>query len=162
MNADRDAPPGPMGQRELAAMLRTLAWTVQRLVPETAGLEPLPITELVVLRNVLDSPGVTVTRLARDLGMRQSNTSAAVRGLVERGLVARESSPTDRRVTRLVPTEKSLAESEHIDTVWSGTIQTAMARLSHEQVAAIESAGSALQALGQALHAEQTESRPRR
>ncbi len=142
-------------RRELATVLRDLAWTIHRLVPEVAGLEPLPNTELAVLKHVLSSPGVTVGELAADLRMRQSNVSAAVRGLVDRDLVAREGSPTDRRVTRLVPTEKSLAARESIDTVWSGTIHTAMGRLDDDQVAAIEAASDALRALGHALRAGQ-------
>ncbi|MDR7301495.1 MarR family winged helix-turn-helix transcriptional regulator [Haloactinomyces albus] len=146
-------------QRELATVLRNLAWTIDRLVPEVAGLDPLPTTELAVIKYVQASPGITVSELARHLGMQQSNVSAAVRDLVERGLVARESSPADRRVTRLVPTEKSLAAKDSIDTVWSGTIRAAMGRLTHEQVAAIEAASGALQALDQALHTEQPEPR---
>lgn len=87
--------------------------------------------------------------------MQQSNTSAAVRGLADRGLVARENNPTDRRVRRLVPTEKSLAAQESIDTAWSGTIRTALARLNTEQVSAIESAADALRTLEEALHTDQ-------
>jgi hypothetical protein len=45
-----------------------------------------------------------------------------------------------------------LAARESIDTVWSGTIHTAMAELDDEQVAVIEAASDALRALGQALH----------
>lgn len=84
--------------------------------------------------------------------MRQSNASAAVRALVGRGLVAKEGSPADRRVSRVVPTGKSLAARESIDAVWSGTIRTAMTRLAPEQVAAIEAAADALQALDRVLH----------
>lgn len=151
MNADRGVPPE---ERELATVLRDLTWTIQRLVPEAAGLDPLPTTELAVLKRVLVSPGSTVTELARHLGMQQSNVSAAVRCLVGRGLVARESDPEDRRVTRLVPTGKSLAEKESIDAVWSGTIRTALARLGDEQVAALEAASEALQVLDRVLHAD--------
>ncbi|UOE20335.1 winged helix-turn-helix transcriptional regulator [Thermobifida halotolerans] len=154
MDADRGTAPG---ERELAGVLRALAWTIHRLVPERAGVEPMPVSELAVLKQILESPGVTVTELARHLGMRQSNTSAAVRGLVERDLVRREGTPVDRRVTRLVPTEKLLAERERIDTVWSGTIRSAMARLGPEQAAALEAASDALQALDQALRAERPE-----
>lgn len=159
MSAGRDP---SAGTRELATVLRDLAWTIQRLVPETTGLDPLPITELVVLKHVQAAPGITVTELARQLRMQQSNTSTAVRGLVERGLVARESSPADRRVTMLVPTEKSAAASELVDTVWSGTIRTAMTGLAPEQVAALESAAGALQALDQVLRTERPASRPHR
>lgn len=153
--AARDRAGASTEQRELSAVLRDLAWTIHRLVPEVAGLDPLPTTELAVIKQVLASPGMTVTELARQLGMQQSNASAAVRGLVERGLVARTSDPADRRVTKLVPTEKSQAAKESINTVWSGTVRTAMAQLSHEQVAAIEAASGALQALDEVLHTEQ-------
>ncbi|KAA9155283.1 MarR family transcriptional regulator [Amycolatopsis acidicola] len=140
--------------RELAGVLRGLSWTIHRLVPETAGLEPLPNTELAALKQVLDTPGITVGELAGRLGMKQSNTSAAVRALTGRGLIAREGSPEDGRVTRLVPTEKSLADDELIDEVWSGTIRAAMARLEPAQIAAISSAADALKALDEVLHTE--------
>ncbi|MBA8824846.1 DNA-binding MarR family transcriptional regulator [Saccharopolyspora lacisalsi] len=70
-----------------------------------------------------------------------------MRDLVERDLVARERDPADRRVIQLLPTEKSPAAKEAINTVWSGTIRTAMTRLSNEQVASIEATSGALQAL---------------
>lgn len=150
MDADRSVAMDT-DQRELADVLRDLAWTVHRLVPENAGIEPVPVSELAVLKQVLSRPGVTVSDLARSLGMRQSNTSAAVRGLTGRGLVRRESSPDDRRVTRVVPTEKLLAEREIIDSVWSGTIQDAMARLTPEQIEALEAAVDALRTLDRVL-----------
>lgn len=77
----------------------------------------------------------------------------AVRELVDRGLVSRESSPADRRLTLLVPTEKSLGARASIDEVWSGTIRAAMARLDPDQVAALEAASPALRALHAALRA---------
>ena len=100
---------------------------------------------------------MTVSGLARDLGMKQSNVSAAVRDLVDRGLVAREANPADRRVHQLVPAEKSLADKDSIEAVWSGAVRTAMTRLAPEQVAAIENASDALRALDEVLHAEQHE-----
>ena len=103
---------------------------------------------------VLADPGVTVTELARRLGMRQSNVSAAVRALAGRGLVARERCVRDRRVTRLVPTEKSLGARSSIDTVWSGTVGAAMSRLDPGQVASIDAASDALRALDEALRGE--------
>lgn len=79
-----------------------------------------------------------------------------MRNLAERDLLTLESSPADRRVTRLVPTERSLAAKESTNTVWSGTIQSAMGRLSDEQVAALRAASGALHALDQALHTEKS------
>ena len=147
------------GRTELATVLRDLAWTIQRVVPEAAGLDPLTNTELAVIKQVQASPGVTVSALARHLGMKQSNVSAAVRDLVERGLVVRESNPSDRRVHELFPTEKSLADKDSIEAVWSGAVQTAMTRLDPEQVAVIENASDALRSLDEVLHAEQLDRR---
>lgn len=148
----------PTGRGELATALRDLAWTIQRFAPEAAGLDPLPTTELAVIKHIQASPGMTVTELAKQLGLQQSNASAAVRELAERGLVARERDSADRRMTRLLPTEKSLAAKETINTVWSGAIQDAMTQLSLEQVAALEAASDGLRALNQALHAGPSES----
>ncbi|WP_280396827.1 MarR family winged helix-turn-helix transcriptional regulator [Nocardia carnea] len=147
MNSDRRT----QGGRDLPTVLRDLAWTVHRLVPEVAGVPHLPTTELAVLKQILATPGITVTELSKRLGMRQSNVSAAVRGLVERGLVARSADPVDRRVIRLTPTEKSFGARQTIHTVWSGTVERAMARLGDEQVAALRSAEDALEALDRVL-----------
>lgn len=147
MNRESRAP----SARELATTLRDLSWTIHRLVPEAAGLPPLPTTELAVLQQVLATPRITVTALAKHLGMRQSNASAAVRGLVERGLIAREPNPQDRRVIHLTPTAQALADRETIDTVWSGTVRSAMDRLDPQHVAALTAAEQALEALDQVL-----------
>lgn len=142
---------------ELPAVLRDLAWTVHRRVPDTAGITAeLPSTELVVLKHLLDSPGITVMELSRRLGLRQSNTSAAVRTLAERGLLTREPSDTDRRVSRLLPTADALAEDAKISEAWSGAIRAAVAELDAEQRAALEAATAAIRALDRVMRAEQS------
>lgn len=146
------------GQHELAGALRDLAWTIQRVaVPESTGIEPVPATEVAALKQVLAAPGMTVSELSRNLGMQQSNASAAVRSLVERGLLDRSRRPDDRRVTTLTPTEKLLAEQELIETAWSGTIHEAMARLDPGQIETLVGAVDALRTLDGALRSERTE-----
>lgn len=147
---------GPAGRRDVTTVLRDLAWTIHRRVPDELGLDPLPTTELAVLKHVLDHPGATVGELARQLGLRQSNTSAAVRALVDRGLLSREASPADRRVTRLAVTAEAQSEHEAIAAAWSGSIRAALSHLAPEHVAAIEAAAAALHELDRALHEEQT------
>lgn len=141
-------------------MLRDLAWTVHRRVPDVPGFAPLPATELALLMHVLDGPGVTVSSLSRHMGLRQSNTSSAVRTLVERGLVARVPSPDDRRVTHLVPTQRALQDHDVIAAAWSGTIRAALADLPSEHAAAIDAAAPALEALDAAMRAQQHAPRP--
>ena len=142
----------PRPNRDVTTVLRDLAWTIHRRVPEVAGLDPLPTTELAILKHVIDSPGATVTALARQLDLRQSNTSAALRTLVARGLVHREPSTTDRRVTLVFPTELALADSTMISAAWSGEMRDALDTLDAADVAAIEAAAGALDRLDAALH----------
>ncbi len=147
---------GPGSTRaDVSAVIRDLAWTVHRRSPQVAGVEPLPTTELAVLMHVLESPGVSVGEVSRHLGLRQSNTSAALRTLDERGLVAREPDAEDRRVTRLVPTERAQVEHEAIADAWAGPIAEARAALAPEHVAALDAAVGALQALDRRLRAQQ-------
>lgn len=147
------------GRRELSTVLRQLAWTIHRLEPGTAGLDPLPAAELAVIKRVQERPGVTVGELAGYLGLQHSNTSAAVRALVGRGLVARTQSAADRRVTRLEPTEASLAARDLIDAAWSGTIRDAMTRLDDEQTTALDAAVDALEALDRVLRDDRQQTR---
>ena len=143
----------PAAAREIADLLRDLSWNVHRKAPEITGIEPLPATELAVLKHVLDNPGLTVTELARLIGLKQSNASAAVRTLAERGLVARSSSPTDRRVSLLVPTDEARAQNEAIAHAWAGPIRAGIARLDEDQREALEAASEALVALNRIMQA---------
>lgn len=143
-------------RRELAVLLRDLAWTIHRRIPDVTGIDPLPSTELAVLKHILESPGMTVTELSRHMALKQSNTSAAVRVLTERGLVTREGSPADRRISRLIPTEQALAQDEAIEDAWAGPIRNGLAGLGCEEAAALEAAASALQALNVVLRSDQT------
>ncbi|KAD4059851.1 MarR family transcriptional regulator [Arthrobacter yangruifuii] len=141
----------PAAQRELADLLRDLSWNVHRKAPDITGMDPLPATDLAVLKHVLDAPGLTVTELARVMGLKQSNASAAVRNLTERGLLTRSSSPTDRRVSHLEPTEEARAQNESIAAAWAGPIRAGIAQLDEEQREALEAAGDALAALSRLL-----------
>jgi DNA-binding MarR family transcriptional regulator len=136
---------------ELAITLRELAWTVHRRAPERAGVGPIPTTELVLLGQVMETPGATVGELSQTLGLHQPNTSAALRVLVQRGLVARETSPDDRRVSRIVPTELAATEHRAIAEEWAGSVDAVLENLSPEHRAALERALDALQALDRAL-----------
>lgn len=157
MTLPTDPAPRP---RDVPMVLRDLAWTIHRRVPETVAADPLATTELALLKHVLETPGVTVGELARRLGIRQPNTSAALRTLIDRGLVLREPSPEDRRAFHIVPTDKALAEDAEISAAWTGPVRSAQERLSPEHIAALENARDALAALDVLIRADQSE-RPR-
>lgn len=138
-------------QPELADVLRELGWTVHRRTPERAGVGPIPTTELALLKQVVDAPGSTVGELAQVLGLRQPNVSAAIRVLADRGLVIKERSPKDRRITLVRPTALGCSEDAAIAAGWAAPIRQALEGLSDEHRTAIEQAREALAALQERL-----------
>ncbi|MFC9559949.1 MarR family winged helix-turn-helix transcriptional regulator [Agromyces sp. NPDC056965] len=130
--------------QRVAITLRELAWTIHRRAPERAHVGPIPTTEVALLKQVVDGPGATVGELARTLGLRQSNTSAALRSLEGRGLITRESSAADRRVVRIWATPDGVREHEAIADAWSADVIDAVAALPERERASIEAATEAL------------------
>ena len=64
----------------------------------------LSVTQCYALEGIVDADGLTVNELAAHLFLDKSTVSRVARGLVERGLVAREADAEDGRVVRLVVT----------------------------------------------------------
>lgn len=96
---------------------------------------------------VPDEPGIGVGRLARRLGLHASNVSTIVRGLVGRGLLAREPDPADRRAVRLQPTAQSVADLRMSEQNWAESFADTLATLTDDQRAALTAALPALRAL---------------
>jgi len=135
----------------LAVTLRELAWTIHKRAPERAGVGPLPTTELALLKQVLDAPGSTVRELSDALGLRQPNTSAALRVLVARGLVERHAGVEDRRTVRIAPTELGRTEHAALASGWAGAVADAIERLAPAERERLESAADALAELTRLL-----------
>ncbi|MFI7013140.1 MarR family winged helix-turn-helix transcriptional regulator [Streptomyces sp. NPDC050164] len=121
-----------------------------------AGLPPLPPSDLEVLRQVLDSPGIGVGALAQELGLHASNVSATVRGLVAQGLVRREPDPHDRRAVQLFPTMGAMQGMAMIEQAWAEIFADSLATLSQDQRTALNAAVPALRALASALRSQRT------
>ncbi|MFE0135391.1 MarR family winged helix-turn-helix transcriptional regulator [Streptomyces sp. NPDC059037] len=137
--------------RELTPALYALSRVLRFQGMEEAGLWRLPPSELELMRYVHAEPGVTVSVLARELGLHASNVSATVRGLVNQGLLEREKDPNDGRVVRLKPTLKAEQGMALIENAWAEIFADALATLSGEQRAALVASVPALEALGTAL-----------
>jgi DNA-binding MarR family transcriptional regulator len=135
----------------LTSTLRELAWTIHRRVPDRAGVGPMPTTEIALLKQVLETPGATVGELTEALGLKQPNTSAALRVLVRRGLVTKEQSPDDRRVAKVLPTPLARTEHQAIAEAWAGSVDAGLSQLSPDEVEVLEKAVQALQSLDRAI-----------
>lgn len=128
----------------LPIILRELAWTIHKRTPDRAGVGPLPTVEVALLKQVIDTPGATVGELSAALGLHQPNASAAIRTLVERGLVERVPDAADRRTVRIVPTGVGRAEHEAIATGWAASVAEAIAQLAPAERASLEAAAGAM------------------
>ncbi len=142
--------------RELTPVLYRLARVLRLRGVQEAGLTPLPPAELEALRYVLDAPGVSVSTLARDLGLHASNVSTMVRGLVARGLIHRDPDPHDRRSVQLQPTINAIHAMARIENAWAEIFADALGSLSDKERAALAEAVPALRALGDSLRARRT------
>lgn len=134
--------------RALTVTLFDLAW----LLPRTVGAEdrlpdPLPRSELEVMRLLGRRPGVGVTVLARELGLQASNASATVRSLVERGLVERRSTPDDGRQVLLFLTPAAQASRRERERRWAAELQGTLAMLTDAERESILLAAPALRSL---------------
>ncbi|BBY18750.1 hypothetical protein MLIT_43420 [Mycolicibacterium litorale] len=133
--------------RELALALHDLSWRLARLGAAQVGLEPLPASEVAVLRAVIDEPGRSVSEVAGVTNMQSSNVSTAVRALMDRGLIDKRADPRDRRVSLLEPTARALAEREAIEDAIAGSVSAALAELPAATVDALVAAIPAMREL---------------
>ncbi|MBW0253636.1 MarR family winged helix-turn-helix transcriptional regulator [Cellulomonas sp. PS-H5] len=142
---DTGTDPAADDLRVLAVALHDLSRAVRRAEgAHEGGLPALPPTEFEVMRYVDARPGTSVGGVAAGLRLRQSNVSAAVRGLVARGLVERSADADDRRVTRLHPTPHARERRQPVEAGWARTLGAALADLPAADAEAVRRAAAPL------------------
>jgi DNA-binding MarR family transcriptional regulator len=141
--------------RELAVALHDIAWLLPRKLDPwaEAGLDPLPPSELEVMRLLVRAPGLSVGEVAQELGMRPSNASATIRGLIVRGLLERKPDERDGRISRLTPTARAQAIRRQREEAWGVLLRARLRQLPPEDVTRLLDAGEPLHALAAALSA---------
>jgi DNA-binding MarR family transcriptional regulator len=141
--------------RELAVALHDLVWLLPRtLDPQAeADLEPLPPSELEVMRLLVRRPGLSVGEVARELGLRQSNASAAIRGLLARGLLERRADASDGRIARLAPTARAQTIRRRREEAWGELLRARLRRLRPDEADRLLASVDSLKALVDELSA---------
>ncbi|MGN6870312.1 MAG: MarR family winged helix-turn-helix transcriptional regulator [Solirubrobacteraceae bacterium] len=141
--------------RDLAVALHDIAWLLPRKLDPWAevGLEPLPPSELEVMRLLVRAPGLSVGEVAQELGLRPSNASATIRSLMIRGLLERKPDERDGRISRLTPTARAQAVRRQREEAWGVLLGTRLRQLPPEHVATLLAATEGLEALVAALSA---------
>jgi DNA-binding MarR family transcriptional regulator len=150
MRGRRDTTPNPA--RDLTVALFDLAW----LLPRTLGAEerqpdPLPRSELEVMRLLGRRPGTGVNTVARELGLLPSNVSASVRSLVQRGLVERRPSARDGRQVLLFLTPTARAARQARERRWAADLEQLLGDLPTADRTRLLAAAPALVGLAQRL-----------
>ncbi|CAN5283915.1 hypothetical protein BH09ACT1_BH09ACT1_09780 [soil metagenome] len=138
--------------RDLAIVLNDLAWLLPRTVgAEAARSDPLPPSELEIMRLLARRPGLSVNDVAAELGLKASNVSTAVSSLVSRGTLRRLADTDDRRVVRLEPTAAALASRERREQSWGSALDDVLASLPASERRQLEASLPALRTLAERL-----------
>lgn len=140
----------PQAARELAIVLGDLAWLLPRTIgADAARADPLPPSELEVMRLLARRPGLRINDVAAELGLQPSNVSTAVRSLVAQGILERRPDDDDRRVVRLVPTAAALHSRELRELSWGESLEAVLTGIADRT--ALEAAIPALRELADRL-----------
>ncbi|GAA5064882.1 MarR family winged helix-turn-helix transcriptional regulator [Nocardia callitridis] len=134
--------------QHLAQTARALVWALRRFGEREAGLARLPQSELEVLRVVVRRPGITISEVARFLGLQSSNVSTTVRHLVDRGLLEKRSDPADGRACHLHETALAERNNQLIDDMWLRGIRGLLAEMPPEDAAQLVESADLLARLG--------------
>jgi DNA-binding MarR family transcriptional regulator len=71
-----------------------------------SGTDMLPIAHI-LLRTIAQKPGITVSEVARRIGIVKSHVSKIVDQLVQQGYVEKRADPTDQRLLRIYITQEA-------------------------------------------------------
>jgi DNA-binding MarR family transcriptional regulator len=145
-------PRQPSPDEQLAVALYDLAWLLPRTVgAEGARRDPMPPTELEIMKLLVRRPGLSVTEIARDLGLQPSNVSTAVRALTERGMIERRTHENDARVGMLHPTNDAIQNRRAREHGWGRELERVLDDLPPASARQLRNAVPALQDLAAAL-----------
>src|SRR4051795_5585975 len=138
--------------RDLAVVLYDLAWLLPRTIgAEDAKRDPIPPTELEIMKLLVRRPGLSVTEIARELALQPSNVSTAVRSLTDRGMVERRAHASDARVARLHPTRAAVSNRAAREEAWGEALDGYLTSLTAADRRALRDSLPALRGLAEAL-----------
>ncbi len=105
--ASSAASPFPTALDELTFQFEDLPRLLRRVVDEALQGHDLSRTQWRLLAYVLRQEGMTQTELARCLEIERASAGLAIDSLERKQLVSRQQHPEDRRVWRIMPTQRA-------------------------------------------------------
>ena len=136
--ADGDRPAGG------PALLREVARLHVRAQRATLACDGASTTTCTILTELGREPSMTLGQLARRLRLDKGWTSRAVDQLVDRGLVEKVGSDSDRRTIEISLTRAGQAEHRRLEQILNGQVTRVIGRIPSAQRSAVERALSLL------------------
>ena len=108
------SPNHEMPHEMLIDLLREVNRGIGKYVQEILAEHDIPVTNMIMARQIGKAPGITISALARKTGMAKSHVSNIIRELQQRGWVEKKEDAGDQRVIKLYLTP---AAAEYLDTI---------------------------------------------
>jgi len=86
---------------QLIDLLREVNRDMSKYVKEILNAHDIPVSSMIIARELRNEPGITISELSRRIDMAKSHISNLVRDLEERGWVEKQPDKTDQRILRL-------------------------------------------------------------
>lgn len=85
----------------LIELLRTINRSLSDEVKQLLAQHELPLSSMLITRQIKLEPGISLSELARKTGIAKSHVSNVIKDLTKRGWVEKQPDPRDQRLLRL-------------------------------------------------------------
>jgi len=97
----------------------------------------LPPLAPILLKEICEEPGITVSALARRTGIAKSHVSRMVDTMAAKGCLTKESDPQDQRLVRVFPTAQAVRRQKELDDRLAASWAEVTAGLSPAEVVSV-------------------------
>ena len=111
---------------EFADVVMRIAREIDPNGPHAPDIVPLTGTEALVMRWVHHNPGASPSAVAAATALQRSNCSVALRSLVAKGMIERQTAPDDARAVRLQPTALADESVRKLHAYWADRLRGAL------------------------------------
>lgn len=111
---------------EFADVVMRIAREIDPNGPQAPDIVPLTGTEALVMRWVHHNPGASPSAVAKATALQRSNCSVALRSLVAKGMIERQTAPDDARAVRLQPTALADESVRKLHAFWADRLRSAL------------------------------------
>lgn len=118
----------------LMELLREVNKRIFDLVQQEAGTLGLGKAHMMIMGELAERPGSTISELARAVGLAKSHVSNTVEHLTRRGWLEKRADDHDLRLVRIFPTKRSKEQFQVIDAAVRQRMNAALSAIPEQQV----------------------------